>query len=68
MLYPMMKSSDIVLNYIHNDNKENPFLMGNFSPIEEEGEYEDLESSAAIEGRVPMDLNGVYLRNGPNPK
>jgi carotenoid cleavage dioxygenase-like enzyme len=68
MLYPMMKSTDAVLNYIHNDSQENPFLLGNFAPIEQEGEYEDLESSAAIEGKVPMDLNGVYLRNGPNPK
>jgi len=64
-LYPFMKTSETVLNYLHNDNSQNPFLLGNFSPIEVESLFEDLQE---IEGKVPKDVNGVYLRNGPNPK
>lgn len=39
-----------------------PMLTGNFAPIFEELVLDDL----AVEGEIPGDLSGVYLRNGPN--
>lgn len=42
----------------------NPFLHGPFAPICRELITTDLE----VEGEIPRDLNGVYLRNGPNPR
>ena len=40
-----------------------PHLTGAFAPIFDELKLEDLP----VEGAIPSDLNGVYLRNGPNP-
>ncbi|MEM7097842.1 MAG: carotenoid oxygenase family protein [Pseudomonadota bacterium] len=42
---------------------ENFFLDGNFSPVAEERETNQLE----VIGRVPADLTGHFLRVGPNP-
>lgn len=39
------------------------YLSGNFAPVEGEIEATDL----AISGRLPSELEGRYLRNGPNP-
>jgi carotenoid cleavage dioxygenase len=39
-------------------------LSGRFAPVTEEVDEVDL----AVEGRLPDDLDGVYLRNGPNPR
>lgn len=41
----------------------NPYLVGNYEPVVEEVTEFDL----AIEGELPPELNGRYLRNGPNP-
>ena len=41
----------------------NRFLEGSFAPVTEEITGYDLP----ISGRVPAELNGRYLRNGPNP-
>ena len=41
-----------------------PMLTGNFAPIPDEEILDDLP----VEGAIPRDLNGVYLRNGPNPR
>jgi len=38
-------------------------LTGGFAPVADESVLEDLP----VEGKIPEDLNGVYLRNGPNP-
>lgn len=38
-------------------------LAGNNAPIPDESVFEDLP----VIGRVPEDLNGLYVRNGPNP-
>jgi carotenoid cleavage dioxygenase len=41
-----------------------PFHMrGNYAPVQDEIESFDLK----VEGRIPDSLDGVYLRNGPNP-
>lgn len=41
----------------------NTWLEGRFAPIE----TECTETSLRVTGQVPVDLNGLYLRNGPNP-
>ncbi|CAK7286825.1 carotenoid oxygenase family protein [Streptomyces misionensis] len=40
-----------------------PFLEGAFAPVAEELTAFDLD----VTGRIPRDLDGRYLRNGPNP-
>ena len=42
---------------------ENRFLTGLFAPVTEEITAFDLP----VTGRLPTELNGRYLRNGPNP-
>jgi carotenoid cleavage dioxygenase-like enzyme len=41
-----------------------PHLGGNFLPVQRETSAEDLK---VISGRIPPELSGVYMRNGPNP-
>ena len=41
----------------------NPYLTGNFAPIVEEVTAENL----AVDGELPWELCGRYVRNGPNP-
>ncbi|KCZ53387.1 hypothetical protein HY29_03965 [Hyphomonas beringensis] len=41
-----------------------PMLTGPFAPVFDEAVMTDLQ----VEGKIPADLNGVYLRNGPNPR
>jgi len=42
---------------------DNPYLHGVYAPARHEIAAENL----AIEGELPLDLEGAYLRNGPNP-
>jgi carotenoid cleavage dioxygenase len=44
-------------------NARNRFLAGAFAPVADEVTAFDLP----VTGRVPIELNGRYLRNGPNP-
>lgn len=46
------------------ETESNPYLMGNYSPIDTEITAENLE----VIGEIPRDLNGLYVRNGPNPQ
>lgn len=39
------------------------FLEGNFAPVHEEVDVRGLP----VEGELPPDLEGIYMRNGPNP-
>lgn len=41
-----------------------PFITGPFAPVDTEDTLEDLP----FEGEIPKNLNGVYLRNGPNQR
>jgi len=41
----------------------NFFLDGNFAPVSEERDAQDME----VEGEIPKDLRGNFLRVGPNP-
>jgi carotenoid cleavage dioxygenase-like enzyme len=45
-------------------DEPNPYLLGVYAPVSAEIDAADLE----VIGRIPTDLNGVYLRNGPNPR
>jgi carotenoid cleavage dioxygenase-like enzyme len=45
--------------------QENFFLTGNFAPVKDELDVEDLPVTF---GKIPEELNGWYLRNGPNPQ
>src|SRR4029077_20811124 len=40
------------------------YLSGNFLPVQREVDAGDLP---VIAGRIPPDLSGAYMRNGPNP-
>jgi carotenoid cleavage dioxygenase-like enzyme len=42
----------------------NPYLLGVYAPVGTEIDAGDLQ----VIGEIPKDLNGVYLRNGPNPR
>ncbi|WP_410596866.1 carotenoid oxygenase family protein [Amycolatopsis sp. lyj-23] len=44
--------------------EDNPYLLGVYAPVGTEIDAEDLQ----VIGEIPKDLNGVYLRNGPNPR
>jgi carotenoid cleavage dioxygenase len=44
---------------------DNPHLSGNFAPIGPEIDADDLP---VIAGRIPPELRGSYMRNGPNPE
>lgn len=46
------------------DDEANPYLLGVYAPVHTEIDSGDLE----VIGEIPRDLNGVYLRNGPNPR
>ncbi|MGW5924307.1 carotenoid oxygenase family protein [Nocardia fluminea] len=41
---------------------DNPYTLGVFAPVHDELTLDDL----TVIGEIPEDLNGVYLRNGPN--
>lgn len=44
--------------------RETPFyLRGNYAPVQDEVTLDALE----VEGAIPPELDGLYLRNGPNP-
>ncbi|MHB1139426.1 MAG: carotenoid oxygenase family protein, partial [Microthrixaceae bacterium] len=46
------------------DPANNPYLRGRFTPMHHEATHHDLH----VEGELPSDLVGAYLRNGPNPR
>src|SRR5690242_16579754 len=46
------------------DAARNPYLSGRFAPVHREIETSDL----TVEGDLPADLAGAYVRNGPNAK
>jgi carotenoid cleavage dioxygenase len=44
-------------------SNDNPFLAGPFAPVGEERTETDLP----VTGRIPVELDGLFARNGPNP-
>ncbi|MFI9555721.1 carotenoid oxygenase family protein [Nonomuraea endophytica] len=49
---------------IDESGERNPYLLGLYAPVQEEFTSGEL----TVIGRIPADLNGVYLRNGPNAR
>ncbi len=45
-------------------SNDNPFLLNDFAPVREEITADKLK----IVGRLPADLDGMLVRNGPNPQ
>ncbi len=54
----------IVGRSLDDADERNPYLYGVYAPVHEELDAGDLE----VIGEIPRDLNGVFLRNGPNPR
>jgi len=46
------------------DQPVSPFLEGNFAPVREEITEADLR----VIGELPRELDGMFVRNGPNPQ
>lgn len=46
------------------DTWQTPFLQGLLAPVSEERD----DSNLAVVGELPTGLNGMFLRNGPNPQ
>jgi carotenoid cleavage dioxygenase-like enzyme len=46
------------------DPAANPYLSGRYAPVHRETDADDLR----VEGTLPADIDGVFMRNGPNPK
>ncbi len=44
-------------------NSDNQYLQGNYAPWREEGDAYDLE----VDGEIPVELDGILYRIGPNP-
>lgn len=44
--------------------QQSPFLEGNFAPVHEEVTADDLP----VVGELPKELDGMFVRNGPNPQ
>jgi carotenoid cleavage dioxygenase len=52
----------------NDDRYQNPksaYLSNNFAPVRKEVEQENL---TVLEGSIPVDLDGMYIRNGSNPQ
>ena len=41
-----------------------PYLQGNYAPVEEEYDYD--HSQLRVEGEIPKNLVGAFMRDGPN--
>jgi carotenoid cleavage dioxygenase-like enzyme len=46
------------------DPAASPYLSGRYAPVRREADAGDLQ----VEGSLPADIDGVFMRNGPNPK
>ncbi|MFF0482989.1 carotenoid oxygenase family protein [Streptomyces sp. NPDC004435] len=46
------------------DPQRVPHLLGSFAPVTEEVDAVDLD----VTGEIPAGLDGLYVRNGPNPR
>jgi carotenoid cleavage dioxygenase-like enzyme len=42
----------------------NPYLVDNFAPVQTELTVDELK----VIGELPLELNGMFVRNGPNPQ
>lgn len=61
-LYDIVNLLDSKAEYFNRN--ENRYLLGNFAPVGEENFNVPLE---IIEGEIPANMSGLFLRVGPNP-
>ena len=47
-----------------NELEDNPFIHGNYAPVAQEQRGLELE---VVAGALPEELDGMFVRNGPNP-
>lgn len=40
------------------------FQRGNYLPVREETQYKAVK---IVQGKIPTDINGTFIKNGPNP-
>lgn len=52
------------LQWLNKSKAEQPWLAGTLAPVSAEIFKREL---SVVEGSVPADLTGVYIRTGPNP-
>jgi carotenoid cleavage dioxygenase len=43
-----------------------PYLQGNYAPVLEESTFNEGEGGLRVEGEIPKNITGAYMRNGPN--
>ncbi|MET9292188.1 carotenoid oxygenase family protein [Streptomyces sp. NPDC003077] len=60
----MTASTDHAASHAPGEGAPAPHLAGNFAPVMDELTTHELP----VTGAVPPELNGWYLRNGPNPR
>ncbi|MDH2427952.1 carotenoid oxygenase family protein [Sphaerisporangium sp. TRM90804] len=60
----MRQHPQAVAEVLDDSGEANPYLLGLYAPVHEQITAENLK----VIGEIPRDLNGVYLRNGPNPR
>ena len=53
----------ILASGCNSGSEVNPYLQGNYGPVEVESTFTDLQ----VTGAIPKELQGRFLRNGPNP-
>ena len=67
-LYLIFVPIELFLNLIlGSDATKDKFRKGNFAPVDVENSYL-VSNDQIINGAIPLDITGVFLRNGPNPK
>ena len=60
-----MNAPEPVENLAPFGDAHGPLLAGPYAPVADESALDDLP---LLRGAIPQDLNGVYLRAGPNPR
>lgn len=57
-------AASFVLDGFAQEWPDDPYLRGNFAPVPDERTWDDLR----VVGSLPPEMDGLYLRNGPNPQ
>ena len=60
-----MNAAAVLENFAPFGESHGPLLSGAFAPLADESNFTNLP---LLKGAIPADLNGVYLRAGPNPR
>jgi carotenoid cleavage dioxygenase len=60
-----MNAPQIIDEFAPFGEDHGPTLCGPYAPLRDESELTDLP---LLKGKIPADLNGIYMRAGPNPR